>query len=161
MASLPSLVHDVEPVTHNGKLRRGFHTTLTAERQLLKRPRTLVTAPIRLSSRLWPKGPHIREPTTIPTRGRETSRRHMRALHLPCLRELTKNLLHIWHPSFCGCHPEPGSGGQLGRVNRYRRTAADEATALNLLLCQGSEHTGSRQKHPCPPGRPPGSVGRR
>lgn len=123
VASLPSLVHDVEPVTHNGKLCRGFHTTLTAERQTLQRPRTLVTAPTRLSSQLWPKGPHIREPTTIPTRDRETSRRHLRALYLPCLRALTKNLPHIWHPSFCGCHPDSldlvaswavwtGTGGQ-------------------------------------------------
>lgn len=84
----------------------GFHTTLTVEKQLLERPRILVTAPILLSSRLGPKGPHIREPTTSHTRDRETSRRHLQARHLPCLRSLRKNLVHIWHPSLCGCHPD-------------------------------------------------------
>ena len=34
----------------------GLHTTLTVETQPMERPRILVTAPIHLPSRLWPRG---------------------------------------------------------------------------------------------------------
>ena len=55
---------------------------------------------------------------------------------------------HVWHPSFCSCHPEDEPLDCLALVNsgacvpRPHRTVANQETVLNQLL----------PTHPFPPG---------
>lgn len=116
----------------------------------------LVIAPIRLSSQLWPMGPHFRELTTISTRDRDISRHHLWALHLPRLRSVKKDLGHIWHPSFCGRHPD--SLDLVDSWDMLTGTRGQQQTKTQLLTgsCVRDQNTGNRQKRPCPSHPPTG-----
>lgn len=116
----------------------------------------LVIAPIHLSSQLWPMGPHFRELTTILTRDRDISRHHLWALHLPWLRSVKKDLGHIWHPSFCGRHPD--SLDLVASWAMLTGTRGQQQTKTQFLTgsCVRDQNTGNRQKRPCPSHPPTG-----
>lgn len=59
---------------------------------------------------------------------------------------------HVWHRSFCSCHPEDGPLDCLALVNsgacvpRPHRTVANQGTVLNQLLPTPSSRQGSVQR---------------